>query len=253
MMARVYYEQACALAIELGDRSAQGIALANIGWVCGMLGDFPAARLHHEQSLLIAREVDNLYHETYTLLNLSKIAEAQGNAEEAWEYASAAMALSEQAGDRSAEAWAHLYSGRAYVLMSRFEEAKAAFEKALSIRGELGQSTLATEETAGLIQTALQMNDLTLAKTVTEELLSLLSEEATLDATEEPLRVYLECYNALERIGDPRSIQILDTARVLLEDEVSKLGDEPSRRRYIENVPWRRAIYQAWLERKEIP
>jgi predicted ATPase len=252
LMARAYYEQACTLAIELGDRYAQGIALANIGWVCGMLGDFPAARLHHEQSLIIAREIDNIYHETYTLLNLSKIAEAQGNAEEAWKYASAAMALSEQAGDKSAQAWAQLYSGRAYVLMDRFEEAKAAFEKALNIRRDLGQATLAAEENAGLIQTALKMNDMTLAATVAEELLNLLLEGATLDATEEPLRVYLDCYNFLERIGDPRSIQILDTARLLLETQVSKLSDEPSRRRYIENVPWRRAIYQAWLQRREI-
>jgi tetratricopeptide (TPR) repeat protein len=56
MTARSYYEQANLLNIELGDRYAQGIALGNIGWVCGMLGDFADARTYHAQALIIARK-----------------------------------------------------------------------------------------------------------------------------------------------------------------------------------------------------
>jgi tetratricopeptide (TPR) repeat protein len=251
VLARAYYEHARTLAVELGDRYAQGIALANIGWVCGMLGDFPAAWMHHEQSLIIAKEVDNIYHETYTLLNLSKVAEVQENAEEALKYASDAMTLSRQAGDKSAAAWAHLYSGRAYFLKGQFEEAENAFQNALNIRRELDQPALATEPKAGLIQIALQMNDMAVAISLTEELLDYLAEGTSLDATEEPLRVYLECYELLERIGDRRSIEILGRAHLLLEEQVSKFSDEESRHRYIKNVPWRWAIYKAWLEQTE--
>jgi len=248
--ARAYYERAYALNVELGDRYAQGIDLGNIGWVCGMLGDFAASWIHHEQALIIAREVGNLYQETYTLLNLSKVAEVQGKAEEALKYASDAMELSKHAGDKSAEAWSYLYLGQAHALSRQFEAAKIAFEYSLNIRRELGQFSLATEPNAGLIQVALQMNDMALAKKLMEELMGYLSEGASLDATEEPLRVYLACYNVLERIEDPRSAQILDKAIHLLEEQVSKFNDEQSRRTFIENVPWRRAIEQAWLDRK---
>jgi hypothetical protein len=94
------------------------------------------------------------------------------------------------------------------------------------------------------------MNNHTLAQKLMEELLGYLSEGSTIDATEEPLRVYLACYKVLERMEDPRSIQILDKAMQLLEAQVSKINHEQSRRTFIENVPWRRAIEQAWLDRK---
>jgi predicted ATPase/class 3 adenylate cyclase len=248
--ARAYYERAYALNIELGDRYAQGIDLSNISWVCGMLGDFEAAWTHHEQALIIAREVGNLYQETYALLNLSKVAEAQGKAQEAVKYGLDAMALSRTAGDKTAEAWAYLYLGYAYSLSAQFEDAKTAFENAVNIRRELGQPSLITEPIGGLIQVAIQMNNHAVAAKLMEELMSYLTEGAALDATEEPLRVYLACYKVLERMGDPRAIQILDKARQLLETQVSKINNEQSRRTFIKNVPWRRAIEEAWLERK---
>jgi hypothetical protein len=78
-----------------------------------------------------------------------------------------------------------------------------------------------------------------------------LSAGATLDATEEPLRVYLACYNVLERMQDPRANQILVSAKQVLEEQTSKLKDEESRSMYIRNVPWRQAIEQAWLNAEE--
>jgi tetratricopeptide (TPR) repeat protein len=248
--ARSYYEQANSLNIELGDRYAQGIALGNIGWVWGMLGDFANARTYHEQALIIAREIGSLYQETYNLLNLSRVAEVQRKADEAVTYALDAMQLSKIAGDKTAEAWAHLYLGYAYLLKVQFEEAKTAFECALNIRRELGQSSLATEPMAGLIQLALQVNDISNAQESVEELIVHLYDEVFLDGAEEPLRVYLACYQVLKRVEDPRSNEILDKAMQLLEAQVSKFGDDQSRRRYIDNAPWRREIEQSWLNKK---
>jgi len=253
VMARRYYEQACALAIELGDRFAQGIALGNIGWACGMLGDFPAAQKYHEQALFIAREIGNLYYETLTLMNLSGVAEAQQKAQEAVLYALDAAGLAKKTGDKPSEAWSYLYLGHAYFLIGQLKEAKISFEHALNLRRELGQPSLATEPIAGLIQVALRTNEIPPAIRLMEELMLYLSEGGTLEGTEEPLRVYLACYKALERIGDLRSVQILETAMQLLEAQVSKLNNEQSRRMYIENVPWRRAIEQSWLAGKEKP
>jgi tetratricopeptide (TPR) repeat protein len=250
-LARTYYERANALNLELGDRYAQGIALGNIGWVCGMLGDFPAAQRYHEQSLVIAREVGNVYQETYTLMNLSRIAEIQGKAKEAVRYARDAVQLSKKAGDKAAEAWSYLYLGHAHALMHEVEQAKLAFEESLRIRSELGQVALATEPLAGLILLALEVQDIPRAKTLTDEVMHFLSAGATLDATEEPLRVYLACYNVLERMQDPRANQILVSAKQVLEEQTSKLKDEESRSMYIRNVPWRQAIEQAWLNAEE--
>ncbi len=248
--ARSYYERANSLNLELGDRYAQGIALGNIGWVCGMLGDFADARMYHAQALVIAREIGSIYQETYNLLNLSRVAEVQGKAEEAVKFALDALQLSKAAGDKTAEAWAYLYLGHAYSARSQFEEAKTAFESAINLRRELGQASLAIEPLAGLIQVALEREDIFLARKLVEELVDYLYDETILERTEEPLRVYLSCYKVLERIEDPRSMQILGKAIQLLEEQVLRFKDEQSRRRYIDNVPWRRAIEQSWLNKK---
>jgi class 3 adenylate cyclase/tetratricopeptide (TPR) repeat protein len=249
--ARSYYEQANSLNLEQGHRYAQAITVGNIGWVCGMMGDFPAAQVYNEQALTIAREVGNIYQETYTLMNLGKLAEVLGKASEAVKFAQSAIDLSIKTGDKTAEAWSTLYLGHAYLLSSRLEDAKTAFAKALDIRRELGQVSLAAEPAAGIIQVALRIDDISLATTLTEELMDYISKEASLEATEEPLRVYLACYNVLERIGDVRSVQVLEQAMQLLKAQVSKFNDEHSRRMYIDNIPWRRAIEQAWLSRRK--
>jgi hypothetical protein len=132
-------------------------------------------------------------------------------------------------------------------LMGQLADAKLAFEQALNLRRELKQPTLATEPMAGLIQVALRMEDALLVSQLLEELMGYLSDGGTLDGTEEPLRVYLACYRALERLGDPRSTSVLETAIQLLEAQVSKINDEQSRRMYIENVPWRRELMEIWL------
>jgi hypothetical protein len=65
--------------------------------------------------------------------------------------------------------------------------------------------------------------------------------------------VYLACYEVLERLEDPRALQILDKAKQLLESQVSNIDDEQARRMYIDNVPWRRAIEQAWVRASARP
>ena len=249
--ARVYYEQAHLLAVEQGDRYGQALCLSNLGWVCGLLGDFTSAYSYQEQALLIAREVGNVNQEIYNLMNLSSVAEAQEKAEEAVQYARNALALSKKTGDRPAEAWAYLYLGHAYVLRGRLDEAKSAFEQALYLRREWKQPDLATEPIGGLIQVALRMNDIPLASHWAEEFMRYLSEGGTLKGSDEPLRVYLACYHLLERVGDPRSSSLLERANLLLEEQVSKINHEQARQMYVSNVPWRRAIKKSWRAMKE--
>ena len=82
-----------------------------------------------------------------------------------------------------------------------------------------------------------------------ENIVSSLMAGDMLEGTEEPLRVYYACYLALDKMKDPRSRTVLRSAFQLLEAQVSKLRDEKSRQMYVENVPWRLAIWQAWREK----
>jgi class 3 adenylate cyclase/tetratricopeptide (TPR) repeat protein/PII-like signaling protein len=240
--ARQYYEQSSAIIHERGDRALEGIAQVNLGWVAGMQGDFVAARAFHRNALSIAREVGNRYQEMYTLINLGAVTGVQKEADLSLQYAEQARLLSLKVGDRAGEAWSHFYIGHAYLLMKQFPEARAAFSESIVIREEAQQINLVMEARAGLIETALEQNDPSAALVEAEIILAHLANAGTLDGTEEPLRIYFAVYLALKNAKDPRAKSILQTAKQILDGQVSLLKDESSRAMYVQNVPWRKAI-----------
>ena len=239
------YRQAYEVAKEIGDRYAEGIQLANLGFSAGRQGDLEAAFTHHENALNVAREVGNISQEVYTLINLSAVAGIKNDASKALSYAEQANVLSKKLHDRSAEAWCMLYMGHAYLLMDEYENALATYRNSIVIRDELGQPSLAIEPMGGLVETALKMNDLVLAGQEAEKILVHLDDGGVLDGTEEPLRIYYACYLYFSQQKDPRAQQILDKANDLLNTQVSSFKNERSRELFVKNFPWRYAIQKA--------
>lgn len=237
-----YYDQANIIFRERGDRSSEGMTLNNLGWAAGMLGDFVSARTYNERALLIAREVGNRYQETYTRINLSAVTGIDGDAQASLEYAQTAQDLAIKAGELSGEAWALMYKGYALLMLGDTERAKENFRQSVFIRNALGQPGLAMEPLAGLIDAALNTNDLTTAMAVAENILAHFESGGTLEGTEEPLRIYLACYLALKRNQDLRADVVLKAASEFLTGQLTKIQNTEIRRSYIANVPWRRAL-----------
>lgn len=250
-LAGEYFEQTYRIAKEIGDHYGEGFALANLGFAAGMQGNIPAAYSYHESSLKVARDIGNLNQEAYTLINLSALSGIQNDAAQALKFARQADALSRKILDRSAEAWSMLYMGHAYLLLRESAEAWDAYIKSIAIRDELNQPILALEPVAGLVEAALQMEDIELASQETEKILAYLDDGGSLDGTEEPLRIYYACYQFLVRQGDPRTRHVLQIANQLLETQVSNFKDVRSREMYVENFPWRRAIREAFIDTRE--
>jgi len=244
-LALEYFEESYQIAHEIGDRVAEGFTLVNLGFAAGMQGDFVAALSYHAQSLLVAREIGNRYHQIYILINLSAAAGIQKEAEQALQYAHQAAELSRKISERAGEAWAWLYIGHAYLVQNEFHLAQEAYRKSIEIRDELDQPSLSMEPIAGLVETFLLSNDIESASLEADKILGFLDGGSALDGTDEPLRVYYACYLLLEKKQDPRSKEVLQTAMNLLEAQVSKFKDETARKRYVENIPWRRAIRDA--------
>jgi len=244
-LAADYYKQAYMISREIGDRYQEGVSLANLGWVAGTQGDFATAYLHHEHSLLVAREIGNIHQETYTLINLSAVAGLQKNAAQALHFATQAEELSRKVHDRSAEAWSLLYMGHAYLLLGDYIEALKAYQKSIDIRIELDQPSLSMEPIAGLAETALATGNLPAAMLEVEKIIAYLESGGSLDGVEEPLRVYHTCHQVLHQQKDPRAGQVLLTANHILGTQVSKFSDEHARKLFVENFPWRQAIFTA--------
>lgn len=243
--ARSLYEYAHKLGRMVGDRHFESASLINMGFAAGMLGNFTSARTYYEQALSISFEIDSPLMVLYCRLNLSSLAGIQNQADVAMQQAQEAIALAQKNSQRSEEAWGFLYLGYAHSLKGELELAKDDFRKSLEIRNDLNQPAMSMEPIAGLVEVHLKADDLNSAKIDVETILEYLHAGNTLEGAEEPLRIYNACYSYLERVGDPRSQDVLSAARELLETQVSRFVDEESRNHYIENIPWRRAIRDA--------
>ncbi len=247
--ARDYFEQAHVIIHELGNIKFRGGILMNLGWVTNILGDYSAAMNYHEQALVFLRETRDQLLEMYAYFNLSATAGGLGIAEDAFKWAQKGFELSKKMGDPSGNAWAYYCMGHACLLKDKFEEASQSFLKSIEIRSKIKAPVLVAEARAGLLQAYLKMGDQISAQDEAEHILSYMDENKSFEGAEEPLRIFLAVFQALEAKKDPRVSVVLQNAIQLLNTQVSKLRSEDARRMYVENVPWRHEILQAAKER----
>jgi tetratricopeptide (TPR) repeat protein len=242
--AQDYYSQSLSIFQEHGDLSGKGLIMLNLGWLAGIMGDYPAAMDYYEQALKISRKVGNRMEEMYTYINLSATEIAQGRADEAFAWIEKAFGFSTTIGERTAAGWAYFCSGYAHLIKINYDAAVQAFLKSIEIRTQINAPILAMEARSGLCEALLRSGDLVSAQSEAEQLMRYIEENKTLEGMEEPLRVFLSVINAFDKTKDPRVPVVLQYAIQLLEAQVSKLHSEEARRMFVENVPWRRTIWQ---------
>lgn len=248
--AQAAYEQALILARQLGIRRGEGVLLGNLGFIAGLLGNFKEARANCERMIRIAGEIGDRYGETMALINLSSNDCALGNYAAAVQSARQALDYSRQSGDRNLEAWALTYLGHATFESRQLEEALQSYQEAFEIRRELDQMLLAMEPCAGLARINLSWGKLTDALEHAQVILDYLAPGNTLDGTDQPLRIYLNCYLVLREHDDPRAGDILQAAYEILNTHAANIPDEAARRVFLEEISHHREIVAAWNSRK---
>ncbi len=244
--ARENYEQALQIAREIGNRRGEALVLGNLGWIASMQGDYSTASSYHELNLNIAQEIGERYVEAYAAINLCLTTMWEGEYGRALNYAKQGRTLARETGDRSGEAWALTFLGHVCLEMGHAEEAADSYQAALEVRHDLEQQNLAMEPLAGLARVALGQGNIPVAQENVKEILAYLDGGGTLEGTEEPLRVWLTCYQVLVEIGDSRAAQILASMNENLHKRADEIRDEALRRLFLENVPHHAAILQAW-------
>lgn len=243
-----YYQSALQISREMGNRIGEGFTLGNLGWAAKMQADFDTAQAYIERALLIAREVGNLYLEAYAMLNLSWLLMMRGDFENALTSAQQCLQINRQTGDQSGVAWSLTCLGHVYFEMGGWDDAGAAYQDALDLRRSLDQPNLAAEPRAGLARLALARGQPAAAAAQVDAILEHLGAGGSLEGAEEPLRVYLTCFQVLEAAADVRARAVLETAYRQLQEQAGKLSDPEVRRRFLEEVSYHREIMAARTE-----
>ncbi|HUM68066.1 MAG TPA: hypothetical protein PLK31_04380, partial [Chloroflexota bacterium] len=77
-------------------------------------------------------------------------------------------------------------------------------------------------------------------------------QKGNLHGADEPLRVYLTCYQVLQAAGDGRAPTILAEAYHLLQERAAGIEDAAMRERYVTAVPFHHEIVQLWRQLGEV-
>jgi tetratricopeptide (TPR) repeat protein len=210
------------------------------------MGEYTKARTYLEMQLRVAREMGDLYGESYGCVNLSAVWGALGDYPAARRQAEQALALALKIGDRSGQAWALTYLGHSQLALNQADLAAKSYQRALDIRRELAQPVLATEPLAGLARTALADGDSGSAQGYTDEILAFLENSGSLNGTDDPLRVYFACYQVLASAQDPRARSLLETARTQLIERARKIHDPAAQQVFLSQIEVNRLIEEAW-------
>ncbi len=243
---RDYYEQCLEATRKIGDRSGEGLVLGNLSFVAGIRGEYEKARDFVTGQLRIAREVGDRNSEMYGWINLSGYLRGLEDFKAAQEAAENGLKIGLEVGDRSGQAWALTNLGHAHLESGERAQAEADYREALAIRRDLEQPALASEPLAGLARLTLIGDDSNLARGYVQEILAHLDGGGTLEGTDDPLRVYLTCFNLLQKMGEARAGEVLEKAYRLLQQNAASIPEPDVREMYLKQIPHHREILEAW-------
>lgn len=215
--------EALSLAQMIGAGRVESTAYNNLGRLASAQGDHDRAMVHCQKALKIARHLGDQRGEGEALLELSLLLLHQGETQEAWKSSLLAVEIAQALGDTTNAARAWLVAGHVFSELDMLDEATRACELALELQHDLGQSNLAAESLACLARINLVEGDVSGAHSLVERVLEKLGTCA-LPGANEPLRVYLTCYQVLDAAEDPRAGEVLGTVLSLYEEAGEQTG-----------------------------
>lgn len=237
--ARMQYEAALLLKRSVGDQQGEALALNNLANVTAELGDYANAQTYFQQALTIFRQLGRRRDQGMVLSNLGLLQHLRGDHAAAQAYSQQALTIATELGDRSTMAFALIHLGHALSELGEQAMAQDAYRQSHLLRTELSESALAVESMAGLARTYPPSSQEAL--TCVTKILAYLQENA-LTGSEQPLRIYLTCYQVLQAHQDARATPLLETAQQLLKTRADCIGDPTMRQSFLENVSAHRTI-----------
>lgn len=234
------YQRALDIKRATGDKQGESDGLNNLGEVALRLGDYARAREYLEQAITLRTHLGDRRGQSDTLVFLSLLALDLGNLAQAQACAAQALRIARDVRAEPLQVHAMLCLGHALLAQSRAAEAAAAYTQAFGLGRKLAEHE-AVEPLAGLALACLAQGDRDQAHAYAEEVLAGL-ETRILTDMEEPLRVYLQCYQVLHACGDPRAAEVLMRARNLLQVRAYGIEDAEQRRMFLEEVPVHREL-----------
>jgi tetratricopeptide (TPR) repeat protein len=242
-------EKSIELAKEHGIRKYEASSLIELGTLSRNLGDFQAALNRLEQGAKIHAEIGYKILRTEELNQKAKIYFQLGKYKEGKEICLEAINLLTEYPDKETDADEHLNLGKFELALGNFAQARKVLNHSLEIRKAMKQHFRICELQACLAEVALHEGNLEEAISQIEHTLGFLTDHIP-NGTDEPMRIYLSCYQVLQAANDLRAEEILIQAHTLLMERAEKITDDAMRTSYLKNVAANREIAKAFTQRE---
>ncbi|MBP8948641.1 MAG: tetratricopeptide repeat protein [Candidatus Promineofilum sp.] len=242
--ARAYFEESLALGRAIGDRTGIGTVLGNMGVTAMDTGDLAGARANFEEALDIARETGDTVGVHVWLLNLAFVVATEGDVAAALAYYDEAGRGFEEAGDRSSHGYVLNGIGRVLLETGRAAEALAPLQAAIGLRQELAQPHLLAESRLLLAEALADSGDVPAARVLLEQALPTL-DSTGLETNEDTQRGLWAAYRVLAAAGDDRARATLGRLHDEIEATAAHLPADV-RQRYREMLPFKREVIRLW-------
>ncbi|WP_293127020.1 tetratricopeptide repeat protein [Microcoleus sp. bin38.metabat.b11b12b14.051] len=133
-----YLQQSLTIAREIQDDLGQENALVNLGKLYFLMGEYVRAIECHQHSLKIAQEIGDLRGKAQALTNLGSVYASLGNYSKTIEYSQQSLAIARQINNRFDEGQALANIGAFHLYQGEYEMAIEYYQQSLKIAREIG-------------------------------------------------------------------------------------------------------------------
>lgn len=244
-LARNWQKEGLSIAQTIGHRMEEGSLLNNLGNTSRFLGEFETAVSFHHRGLILLKKTGWRMGEAISHINLGLVYPYLGEYKKAFDNTQNGLQLAQAIHARMIEAAAWYILGNIAVETKNFTEAVSVYQKSLELYRSVSLPHYVAEANAGLIRTYLAQQGYEKVKQPLSEILDYLDSGGSVSSVEEPMRVYLTCYQALNALNDPRTPKFLQHAYDVLQTKAARLPDLQTRQSMIENIPFHHEIMLA--------
>jgi tetratricopeptide (TPR) repeat protein len=247
-MALHYIHAAKELTHETDNRDGEATSHLILGWIYQRLGDYNLAAAHFQSKLDLRRTIGDRYGQANALSHLGWLAYDRREPRAGLEFCQQALNISYMVNDRENEAYALSGLGLNYEQLEELEMASANYLSALLIHEEIGATTLAVFDKAGLARIALAQEKAEVA----HDYITPVSNWVLAGNAQkfwDPWIIYLSSYRILTALKEEEKARtILAEAHGLLHHRANEISDANLRNCFLTKVAANRELEEAWRQ-----
>ena len=245
LAACAHFNRALAIHRREGHLVNIGGTLANLAFTAMSVGDFEQAKTQFEEARELSERVGQQRNVGIIDINLGLVLLHLAQPEAALVRAEHALEPLRATGDRWAEAAALRVAGQAELALGRHAAARPHFVASRDLFDTLKMGHLAMEAIAAMAEEALSRGDVDEALAHAQDIMARREQGASIEGADEPMRIPLAVWRALNAAGDARADTVLADAQRELQARADRLLDPVQRQRFLTAVAQHREIMAA--------